>query len=202
MEAARVYVLRAMYGNFRGAGDGVMTDVQVLRKARLLLVQLQLRIERIKFAARLFGEALEELRRLAADENCNDPDTCHGLLAQDLEQMTLIMHKELGATSPYSCKPEEWHKLWVDFPGAWKLLVKRFAQRLQDTCWSSQDGDIAGDGQLVHLTSDLDGVASSSHQIVDWPYIWLECMEYEDLLHRTREGMAFAHRVNVVFIPG
>ena len=49
-----MYVLRAMYGNFRGAGDGVMTDVQVLRKARLLPVQLQLRIERIKFAARLF----------------------------------------------------------------------------------------------------------------------------------------------------
>ena len=61
-------VLRAMYGNFRCAGDGVMTDVQVLRKARLLPVQLQLRTERIKFAARLFGKAPEELRRLAADE--------------------------------------------------------------------------------------------------------------------------------------
>ena len=150
--------LRAMYGNFRGAGDGVMTDVQLLRKAGLLPVQLQLRIERIKFAARLFGKAPEELRRLAADENCNDPDTWHGLLAQDLEQMALIMHEELGAMPPYSCKPEEWHKLWVDFPGAWKLLVKRFVQRLQESCWSSQDGDIAGDGQLVHLTSDLDGV--------------------------------------------
>ena len=65
-----------MYGNFRGAGDGVMTDVQVLRKARLLLVQLQLRTERIKFAARL---SFEELRRLAADENCIDQDTWHGL---------------------------------------------------------------------------------------------------------------------------
>ena len=58
LEAARVYVLRAMYGNFRGAGDGVMTDVQVLAKARLLPVQLQLRIERTKCAARLFGKAL------------------------------------------------------------------------------------------------------------------------------------------------
>ena len=57
LEAARVYVLRAMYGNIRGAGDGLMTDVQVLRKAGLLPVQLQLRIERIKFAARLFGKA-------------------------------------------------------------------------------------------------------------------------------------------------
>ena len=44
LEAARVYVLRAMYGNFRGAGEGVMTDAQVLRKASLLPVQLQLRI--------------------------------------------------------------------------------------------------------------------------------------------------------------
>ena len=103
-----------MYGNFRGAGDGVMTDVQLLRKARLLPVQLQLRIERIKFAARLFGEAPEELRRLAADENCNVPGTWHGILAQDLEQTALIMHKELGVMPPYSCKPEEWHKLWVD----------------------------------------------------------------------------------------
>ena len=85
--AARVYVLRAMCGNFRGAGEGVMTDSQVLRKAGLLPVQLQLRIERIKFAARLFGKAPEELRRLAADENGNDPDTWHGLLRQDLEQM-------------------------------------------------------------------------------------------------------------------
>ena len=37
-------------------------------------------------------------------------------------------------------------------------LEARFAQRLQETCWSSQDGHIAGDGQLVHLISDLDGV--------------------------------------------
>ena len=57
LEAARVYVVRAMYGNFRGAGEGVMTDAQVLRKASLLPVQLQLRIERIKFAARLLGKA-------------------------------------------------------------------------------------------------------------------------------------------------
>ena len=64
-----------------------MTDAQVLRKAGLLPVQLQLRIERIKFAARLFGKAPEELRRLAADENGNDPDTWHGILRQDLEQM-------------------------------------------------------------------------------------------------------------------
>ena len=81
-----------------------LTDVQVLRMARLLPVQLQLRIERIKFAARLFGKAPEELRRLVADENCNDPDTWHGLSARDLEQMALIMQKELGAMPPYSCK--------------------------------------------------------------------------------------------------
>ena len=105
---------------------------------------------------------------MAADENCNDPDTWHGLLAQDLEQTAWIMHKELGAMPPYSCKPEEWHKL--DFPGAWKLLVKRFAQRLQETCWSSQDGDIAGDGQLVHLTSDLDGV----HTCTDCGKLWVD----------------------------
>ena len=126
LEAARVYVFRAMSGNFRGAGEGVMTDAQVLRKADLLPVQLLLRIERIKFVARLFGKAPEELRRLAADENGNDPDTRHGLLRQDLEQMALIMHMP-----PYSFQPEEWHKLWADFPVAWKLLVKRFAQRLQ-----------------------------------------------------------------------
>ena len=77
-----------------------MTDAQVLRKAGLLPVQLQLRIERIKFAARLFGKAPEELRRLAADENGDDPDTWHGLLRQDLEQMALVMHKELGAMPP------------------------------------------------------------------------------------------------------
>ena len=35
LEAARVFVLRAMFGNFRGAGDGVMTDVQVLRESRV-----------------------------------------------------------------------------------------------------------------------------------------------------------------------
>ena len=105
LEAARVYVLRAMCGNFRGAGEGVMTDAQVLRKACLLPVQLLLRIERIKFAAKLFGKALEKLRRLAADENGNDPDTWHGLLWQDVEQMAFIMHKELGAMPPYSCHP-------------------------------------------------------------------------------------------------
>ena len=42
---------------------------------------------------------------------------------------------------------------------------------------------------------------SSSHQIGDWPCIFPESMEYEDLLHPTREGMAFAHRVNVASIP-
>ena len=57
LEAARVYVLRAMYGNFRGAGDGVMTDVQVLRKARLLPVQLQLRIKRIKIRCKALWES-------------------------------------------------------------------------------------------------------------------------------------------------
>ena len=87
LEAARVYVLRAMYGYLRGASEGAMTDAQGLRKASLLPVQQQLRIERIKFAARLFGKAPEELRRLVADENGNEPDTWHGLLRQDLEQM-------------------------------------------------------------------------------------------------------------------
>ena len=58
LEAARVYVLRAMCGNFRGAGEGVMTDAQMLQKTNLLPVQLQLHIERIKFAARLFGRPL------------------------------------------------------------------------------------------------------------------------------------------------
>ena len=61
------------------------------------------------------------------------------------------MHEELGAMQPYSCQPEDWHKLWADFLGAWKLLVKRFAQRLQD-------GDIADAGQLAHVPSDQDGV--------------------------------------------
>ena len=95
---------------------------------------------------------------MAADENGNDPDTWHGLLRQDLEQMALIMHKKLDAMPPYSCQPEEWHKLWADFPGAWKLLVKRFAQQLQASCSSSQDGEIADAGQLAHVPSDLDGV--------------------------------------------
>ena len=72
--------------------------------------------------------------------------------------MALRMHKELGAMPPCSCQPEEWHKLWADFPGAWKLLVKRFAQRLQESCCSSQDGGIADAGQLAHVPSDLDGV--------------------------------------------
>ena len=58
LEAARVYVLRAMYGNFRGAGEGVMTDAQVLRKASLLPVQLQLRIERIKLLLGSLGRPL------------------------------------------------------------------------------------------------------------------------------------------------
>ena len=55
-------------GTFVAQVRGVMTDAQVLRKAGLLPVQLQLRIERIKIAARLFGKAPEELRRLVADE--------------------------------------------------------------------------------------------------------------------------------------
>ena len=118
-----------------------MTDAEVLRKPSLLPVQLLLRIERIKFAAGLFGKAREELRRLAADENGNDP-ACGKILTMP----------------PYSCQPEEWLKLWADFPGAWKLLVKRFAQRLQESCCPSQDGDIADAGQLAHVPSDLDGV--------------------------------------------
>ena len=109
LEAARVYVLRAMIGNFRGAGDGVMTDEQVLRKAGLLPVQLQLRIERIKFAARLFGKAPEELRRLAALENVNDTNNWYGLLSQELQHMTDVMHKELAAMPKYSSHPEQWH---------------------------------------------------------------------------------------------
>ena len=82
---------------------------------------------------------------LAADENCNDPDTWHGLLAQDLEQTALIMHKRVECNAA----------VFLQTRGM--ALVKRFVQRLQESCWSSQDGDIAGDGQLVHLTSDLDG---------------------------------------------
>ena len=138
-----------MYGYFRGAGEGVMTDAQVLRKASLLPVQLQLRIERLKFAARLrSSDGWWRMKTVVTQ------DTWHGLLRQDL----LMMHKELGAMPPYSCQPEEWHKLWADFPGAWKLLVRRFAQRLQESCCSSQDGDIADAGQLAHVPSDLDGV--------------------------------------------
>ena len=54
-------------------------------KAGFLPVELQFRIERINFAARLFGKAPEELRRLAAAfENCNDTNTWYGLLLQDL----------------------------------------------------------------------------------------------------------------------
>ena len=166
-----------------------MTDAQVLRKAS--------RIERIMFAARLLVKAAEELRRLVADENGNDPDTWHGLLRQDLEQMALIMQKELGAMPPYSCQPEEWHKLWADFPGAWKLLVTRFDQRLQE----SQDADIADDGQLAHVPSDLDGV----HTCTDCGKQFASncgLAVHKAKLHLTREVMAFAHRVNVASIPG
>ena len=45
-------------------------------------------------------------------------------------------------------------------------------------------------------------VVSNSHQIVDWPCIWLEFMEYEGRLHLTRDGTVHVHRVNVVFITG
>ena len=45
-------------------------------------------------------------------------------------------------------------------------------------------------------------VVSISHQIVDWPCTWPEFMEYEDLLHLTRDGTVHVHRVNVVFITG
>ena len=65
--------------------------------------------------------------------------------------MALIMHKELGAMPLYSSHPEQWHKLWADFPGAWKSLVKRFAQRLRESCCSSQDGESAEDGRLAHV---------------------------------------------------
>ena len=158
LEAARVYVLRAMFGNFRGAGEGVMTDAQVLQKAGLLPVQLQLRIERIKFAARLFGKAPEELRRLAEYENGDDTDTWYGLLSQDLEHMAVVMRKELGAMPLYSSHPEQWHKLWADFLGAWKLLIKRFAQRLRESCSSSHEVESAEDTQFAHVSSDLEEV--------------------------------------------
>ena len=158
LEAARVFVLRAMFGNFRGAGDGVMTDVQVLRKAGFLPVQLQLRIERINFAARLFGKAPEELRLLAASENRNDTNTWYGLLSQDLEHMTTVMHKELAAMPTYSSHPEQWHKLWVDFPGAWKLLVKRYAQRLRESFSSLHEVESAEDAQFEYGSSDIEGL--------------------------------------------
>ena len=158
LEAARVYVLRAMGRNFRGASEGVMTDAQVLCKAGLLPVQLQLRIERIKFAARLFGKAPEELRRLATSEDVNDTDTWYGLLSQDLQHMTNVMNKELAAMPRYSSQPDQWHKLWADFPGAWKLLVKRFAQRLRESCNSVHEIERAEDTQFVHASSDLEGV--------------------------------------------
>ena len=75
-----------------------------------------------------------------------------------LEHMALVMHKELGAMPMYSSHPEQWHKLWADFPGAWKLLIKRFAQRLRESCCPSQDGEIAEDGQFAHVSSDLEGM--------------------------------------------
>ena len=158
LEVARVYVLRAMCGNFRGVVDGVMTDAQVLRKAGLLPVQLQLRIERIKFAARLFGKAPEELRKLAVSENVNDTKNWYGFLSQDIQHMTDVMHKELAAMPKYSSHPEQWHKLWADFPGAWKLLVKRFAQRSRDSCSSAQELETTDDTQLEHASSDMEGV--------------------------------------------
>ena len=135
-----------------------MTDAQVLRKAGLLPVQLQLRIERIKFAARLFGKAPDELRRLATSEDVNDTDTWYGLLSQDLEHMTVVMHKELAAMPMYSSHPEQWHKLWADFPGAWKLLIKRFAQRLRESCNLAHEMESAEDTQFAHVSSDLEGV--------------------------------------------
>ena len=207
LEAARVYVVRTMCGNFRGAGEGVMTDAQVLRKAGLLPVQLQLRIERIKFTARLFGKAPEELRRLVVDEKGNDPDTWHGLLRQDLKQMALIMHKELGAMPLYSSHLSNGTSCGLIFLG----LGSRWSKDLLNGC-----GSLAAHRKMVRALRMADlrtcpqtwkvcigaqTVVSSSQQIVDSLYIWPECMEYEDLLHPTRVGMALAHRVNVVFIP-
>ena len=159
---------------------GVMT-AQVLRKAGFLPVQLQLRIERINFAARLFRKAPEELRRLAASENRNDTNTWYGLLSQDLQHMATVMRKELAAMPTYSSHPEQWHKLWVDFPGAWKLLVKRYAQRLRESLSTLYQVECAEDAQVEY--------GSSEHQIVKWPCTWPEFMECKDV-----------HRVNVVFI--
>ena len=135
-----------------------MTDAQVLRQAGLLPDQFQLRIERIKFAARLFGKAPEELRKLAVSENVNDTKNWYGFLSQDLQHMTDVMHKELAAMPMYSSHPEQWHKLWADFPGAWKLLIKKFAQRLRESCSSSQELETAEDTQFEHVSSDLEGV--------------------------------------------
>ena len=93
----------------------------------------------------------------------------------------------------YSSHPEQLHKLSVDFPGAWKLLIKRFAQRLRESCSSSHEVESVEDTQFAHVSSDLEGVhtcadcgkqfASNCGLAVD---IWPEFMEYEDLLHLTR----------------
>ena len=120
--------------------------------------------------------------------------------------MTTVMHKELAAMPTYSSHPEQWHKLWVDFPGAWKLLVKRYAQRLQESFSSLHEVESAEDAQFEYGSSDIEGlprtVVSSLHQIVDWPCTWPEFMEYEDLLHPTRDGTVHVRPVNVVFITG
>ena len=70
--------------------------------------------------------------------------------------MTVVMHKELAAMPMYSSHPEQWHKLWADFPGAWKLLVKRFAQRLKGSCTSSYEVENAeaSDPESVHTCAD------------------------------------------------
>ena len=44
------------------------------------------------------------------------------------------------------------------FPGAWKLLIKRFAQRLRESCSSSHEVETAEDTQFEHVSSDLEGV--------------------------------------------
>ena len=201
LEAARVFVLRAMFGNFRGAGDGVMTDVQVLRKAGLLPVQLQLRIERIKFAARLFGKAPEELRRLAASENGNDTDTWYGLLSQDLEHMTTVMHK----TPPILSNGTSCGLTFLVLGSCWSKDLLNVCGSLVAHCmkWKVQRMLNLSTGPQTWKDCILARtVVSSSHQILDSPCTWPEFMEYEGLLHLTRGGTVHVHRVNVVFITG
>ena len=104
------------------------------------------------------------------------------------------------------CQPEEWHKLWADFPGlgSWSKDLLNGCRSVvhRKTGTSQLLANLRMCPQTWTVCRRARTAASSSHQIVDWPYMWPECMEYEDLLHLTREGMAFAHRVNVASIPG